>query len=309
MSKAKSCSCCRAAKAHCNRDSPCSRCRKRHLRCHYRGASANSTTQSIGLIVQNVAGLIGMGDAVATTQQHDPMKLCGPIGLDIQRQTIPKPAQGSEPAAPDRQVDSNNLTDFSLGLHSEWFEAACLFSDTGGFNEIFEMPSPLNITAQSDDNSPVYPPFNPNTSLLEIDPKLTFRTQTHYGGLSTIRSTTTKSFLMTQLLWGQVKSMPEAMIQGQLPPFIYPQCILVDKLPGACVANGVHQCLPEPLANCSSLIRMFYGRTSTSSPLFWDIVSGELKRLLREVLNPDLPHDFPMSGILSTNLFIVPGLR
>jgi hypothetical protein len=77
---------------------------------------------------------------------------------------------------------------------------------------------------------------------------------------------------MAQVLWGQVRAYPKMMIHGQLPPFMYPSCVLDDRLPKDCIVNGVHRCLSGPLATCTGLVRMFYGRTPANSAFVWDTI-------------------------------------
>jgi len=99
------------------------------------------------------------------------------------------------------------------------------------------------------------------------------------------RTPTIDQSLMARILVGQLENFPRMLIGGsRLPPFIYPQCVLDGRLPGQCVSpNGVHQCLPEPLANCVVLTQMFYNRTLSNNQLVWKTIYEEQKRLYEQV--------------------------
>lgn len=107
------------------------------------------------------------------------------------------------------------------------------------------------------------------------------RYETLRGGITTERS------LMARILSSHVESYPRMLIQGsRLPPFIYPQCVLNNGLCHQCIAvNGTHQCLPEPLANCAALVRMFYSRSSNNAQFVWKSIYNEQKRLYEQVRN------------------------
>lgn len=92
--------------------------------------------------------------------------------------------------------------------------------------------------------------------------------------------------LTTQVIMGQISTFPQMLAQECLPPFIYPRCVVDNKLPAACAASGIHSCLPRPLAICASVVGMFGARTSQSSQFVWKTVYSELRRLIEEVWIP-----------------------
>jgi hypothetical protein len=102
----------------------------------------------------------------------------------------------------------------------------------------------------------------------------------------TKQATSMKTALLVQVLIGHVSSYPRLLIQGKLPPYIYPSCVLNGRLPGNCVLDGVHRCLSESLATCASLVGMFYaaGHSTQSRALVWKLVYSELDRIQNEVL-------------------------
>ncbi|CAJ2514136.1 Uu.00g022550.m01.CDS01 [Anthostomella pinea] len=106
--------------------------------------------------------------------------------------------------------------------------------------------------------------------------------------LSQRKPESTETFLTTRILLGQFASYPKMLIQGtKLPPFIYPRCVLDDRLPHACVAGGTHQCLPEPLANCASLVHLFHGRQQGNRQFVWNAIYAEIRRLNGEFQSYD----------------------
>ncbi|KAI8945415.1 hypothetical protein F4801DRAFT_127059 [Xylaria longipes] len=105
------------------------------------------------------------------------------------------------------------------------------------------------------------------------------------------QAVTTERRLMARILSSQVENYPRMLIQGsRLPPFIYPQCVLNNRLCHQCIAvTGTHQCLPEPLANCAALVRMFYSRSSKNAHFVWKTIYDEQKRLYEQSHNFDVP--------------------
>ncbi|KAI0521324.1 hypothetical protein F5B22DRAFT_644049 [Xylaria bambusicola] len=105
------------------------------------------------------------------------------------------------------------------------------------------------------------------------------------------RSMTNERSLMARILLGQVHNFPMMLIRGsRLPPFVYPQCVLSNKLFHRCTAaDGTHQCLPKPLANCAVLTRMFYGRNPGNAQIVWKAMYDEQRRLYEEYRTYDVP--------------------
>ncbi|KAJ8125723.1 hypothetical protein O1611_g7915 [Lasiodiplodia mahajangana] len=102
---------------------------------------------------------------------------------------------------------------------------------------------------------------------------------------------TNEPSLMTRILVGQVENYPRMLIQGsKLPPFIYPQCVLNDNLSRQCTAaDGMHHCLPPPLANCAALVQLFYSRNPNNSKFVWKSIHDEQKRLYEQSHSYDIP--------------------
>jgi hypothetical protein len=295
ISRKKACFHCRVAKTRCDLARPCYRCSRRSLCCHYRDSSAGPTPYSPEPIQQGHLSTSRVTDVAADSIQQDSTDIGGTIEVGQQLHTSPILAHVFECTNYIPQAFSFQFEGGPRRPAPECSEIDRLFSGPVAFGDILDMPSPFNIPAQLSEvagqspnispaapiNQTEHPLHTEDSPLLEL---VTIYSKAPHGILSPKRLTTPKSVLTRQLLWGQVKSFPKTIIQGSLPPFIYPPCVLDDKLSKNCIANGVHQCLPESLANCASLVGLFYKRTSTNSRLFWNSLYDELKLLQSEVL-------------------------
>jgi hypothetical protein len=97
-----------------------------------------------------------------------------------------------------------------------------------------------------------------------------------------------RSCTMNSILLGQVTSYPKMMIEGdQLPPFIHAPCHIDNDLAPGCGERSRHQCLPQELAICESLVQMFYERTKANTDFVWTLIYEEQARLQREVCFTD----------------------
>ncbi|KAF5486623.1 Heterokaryon incompatibility protein 6, OR allele [Colletotrichum siamense] len=87
-----------------------------------------------------------------------------------------------------------------------------------------------------------------------------------------------------KVLLGQLLSYPSMMARGgRLPPFIFPQCAIDGVVsPVECSAQGYHQCLPEVLAICCSLIQAYEARTPGSTAFVWKSIYKEVGRIREE---------------------------
>ncbi|KAF4844105.1 hypothetical protein CGCSCA4_v007683 [Colletotrichum siamense] len=87
-----------------------------------------------------------------------------------------------------------------------------------------------------------------------------------------------------KVLLGQLLSYPAMMARGgRLPPFIFPQCAIDGVVsPAECSAQGYHQCLPEVLAICCSLVQAYEARTPGSAAFVWKSIYKEVSRIREE---------------------------
>ncbi|CAH0027958.1 unnamed protein product, partial [Clonostachys rhizophaga] len=97
---------------------------------------------------------------------------------------------------------------------------------------------------------------------------------------SKLRTSGVDNRITTELLLGQLLSYPSMMIGGgRLPPFIFPPCGTGGlAASNKCSSNGLHKCLPESLAICSSLVQSFESRTQGSVEFIWRTILSELER-------------------------------
>ncbi|KAI1276029.1 hypothetical protein F5Y07DRAFT_399802 [Xylaria sp. FL0933] len=125
----------------------------------------------------------------------------------------------------------------------------------------------------------------------EIESTIAVYVERYEHLLARRRGATNERPLMAKIIQGQLKNYPMMLIRGsRLPPFIYPQCILNNKLSHSCTAaSGTHQCLPEPLANCAALTQMFYSCRSGNSRFVWKAIYDENRRLYKEYPTYDVP--------------------
>lgn len=133
-------------------------------------------------------------------------------------------------------------------------------------------------------------PIAPSKSLSGAGPR---DLETHSGVLvhdsgsrilTTRRAATPNEFLTTEIVLGQIASYPKNMIEGLvLPSFIHSNCALDDTLSYGCSSKGSHECLSDTLSICSSIVRMFYSKTTASGLFIWKTVHTERAKIQDEV--------------------------
>ncbi|KAK0652454.1 hypothetical protein B0T16DRAFT_406212 [Cercophora newfieldiana] len=131
-------------------------------------------------------------------------------------------------------------------------------------------------------------PYPPADTFLSL-PTTTPPTPTNL--LSPRKMPNREAFLTSKILFSQLTSYPHMLVDGRgnLPPFIFPQCVLDGKSADACrsQAKGNHTCLPEALANCTSLLHMFFNRTAASSGFVWRSIYDYQRQLGSKTLTSD----------------------
>ena len=311
ISRKKSCRNCRRAKARCNLSFPCSRCTERDLQCIFEEVPRRTPQSSLpeargirsdtddllssGTVQGN--GQQAFADFIDATMDVRDSSLEQGLGLivnDRQDLRIPPAHDPASDAAFDWNVagrlfaGSSSLDFFNTSprgdpLDPERPNQSNLSSKPSRLVDYLQIRSLSPQQAGNNHQAEFLLPSQ-STSLLEIERGVAFIYRTVYSDLlAPKKPKSTQSFLMRQVIWGQIRSYPKMIIDGSLPPFIYPSCVLDDKLPRTCTVDGVHDCLPEPLAICSSLVRMFYSRTRSTSAFVWKSIYAELDRLRGEV--------------------------
>ncbi|KAF4819513.1 hypothetical protein CGCSCA5_v004379 [Colletotrichum siamense] len=89
-----------------------------------------------------------------------------------------------------------------------------------------------------------------------------------------------ESSMTSRMMLGDILTYPEMLINGLgLPPFISSPCC-GDEL--KCQEAGSHQCLPQPLVACASIIRMWQSNSPNNRAFIWRTIYMEQQKLLHE---------------------------
>ncbi|ETS73287.1 hypothetical protein PFICI_14892 [Pestalotiopsis fici W106-1] len=295
ISRRKSCFECRAAKARCSRDPNCFRCVERGLNCDYMlprptpySRPADDTPPQTGYIRP------GNVDQ-ATVSNEVPLPAGNPTSsFDV------------DPELPLEQWPSSGwLRDSPLGseLGDLWQEAPTPLMPMGDSSQritsqLLEMinedqpdsrfacfkdldqqqPSPFAqmVNTQLDESS-----FGRNHVFSILGNKCRTVSGTQFDMLAKPkRAITSSSFLTTQVLLSQVREYPSMLLSERLPPFIYPDCVLNGQRTDACIENGMHVCLPKPLAICATVVQLSSSRNRQNSSFVTKIILEEQGRLM-----------------------------
>jgi hypothetical protein len=263
---------CRRAKARCNLASVCSRCIDRGLQCSY--APFSNT-------------------AVPVSRPEPPLLVLDEIlDQDVGNDHSFRGDNGDMYAFNSTETDASDSSMFRVDdlewSTQNWNDPNLTSSVPHGtapttFNEVPETPRPpsrpqgSHICPRERLQSDRQDFVSENNGAVVIHGKI------YHDLLYPRNSKSTDSHLASRFIRGQVRAFPTLLIRGQLPPFIYPSCVLHDQLPHNCVQNGVHQCLTPPLAVCTSLVRIWETRTAATEDMVWRTIHGEVERLGREV--------------------------
>jgi hypothetical protein len=270
ISRQKSCMHCRRAKARCNLASVCSRCIDRGLQCSYTPFSTTavpvSRPEEPSLLLDEVFDQ-DVGNHNSFRGDNDDMYAFNFMETAASESSVFR--------VDDLEWPTPNWTDPNL-IGSVTGEIAA-----STVNEISEQrsrpqSSHLFSRARHQADRQDFVPENNTGTVVILGTK-------YHDLLYPRNSKTTDSHLASRFIRGQVKAYPTLLLRGQLPPFIYPSCVLYDQLPHNCVQNGVHQCLTPPLAVCTSLVRIWETRTPATEDMVWRSIYAEVERLGREV--------------------------
>lgn len=207
----------------------------------------------------------------------------------------------------------NEAHDVSENVES--LTSASAAAASSGFNvlsEETEMTETTAVTAAGTNNQmpdlPVYSDFTQFFNLPEsFDMSLANESSLHHSQIPGFRELTTPDSLnfasKPQVLGPQLSQRARSLQQGSLtgkmllgrltdytrmmadaktlPPFIHPPCSLGHK--DECPPDSPHECLPEALAVCANLTKMFYSRMSGSHSFIWQQICTHLRQLSEEV--------------------------
>lgn len=262
--RAKACTNCRRAKAGCSLSSPCSRCAKRHLECHYASALPRPENHWIGFRPIRPAGACSVNEAHNVSEHAGSLTSAGTAAasssFDVfskETEMTPVTAAGTDNQMPDLSVYSDFAQFFDLPESLDMFlenEPALHNSQIPGFKEL-TTPDSLNFASK--------------TQVLR--PQLSHRARSLQQGS-----------LTGKMLLGRLTDYTRMMADAKnLPPFIHPPCSLGPN--DECPPDSPHECLPETLAVCANLTKMFYSRISGSHGFIWQQICTHLRQMSEEV--------------------------
>lgn len=281
----KSCLHCRVAKAKCSLSDPCVRCVKRNLDCQYPSSQPNCNgTRRIRIIkpalrARTRNGVPNLASLNATNLEAgiNPLKL-------VARNT-PAPARTEN-------VDTSTIQ-LRRSLHSGHaaFSTHLSYEGTGceDMEALLEEPlSPswfegLDLTSASRISDEIgrleaftqlaMPHQSASTSIKALESQLSQRTRSIQQGSLTAKMVFTRLSDYTRML-----------ADGrELPPFIYPPCCFNES--ARCFPGSPHHCLPETLAVCANLTRIFQTCVPESRGYAWHQIRLHLHHLDAYVSN------------------------
>ena len=175
------------------------------------------------------------------------------------------------PQQPNRQNSMQHWTGTSLD--EEPFETASVCIDE---------PS-INLSSSWEPISEEYPVSFLNSVRIPSVAQVENAPRGEASLLSNRKIASTTSCLNAMVALGILKSYPRMILEGSLPPFLH-NCHFIRK-DGDAFSLGSRGdiCFPEPLANCKSILHMFYAKTKESSAFVWRTIRSEQRRLRREV--------------------------
>ncbi|KAJ9483461.1 hypothetical protein VN97_g9943 [Penicillium thymicola] len=251
--RAKACVDCRRAKAGCSLSSPCSRCAKRHLECHYPSAPPRPENQWTGFRPIRPA-------AAFSAKAHTPVPATAPVApVAAEMAASSCDMLSGEPemaavtaAGPSAQIP--DLSDYSA--FTQFFDLPKSFDTSLANYNFWEMTTPDSLNVMS------------NTRAL--GPQLSQRVRSLQQGS-----------LTGKMLLGRLTDYTRMMADAKtLPPFIHSPCSLDSN--DDCPPDSPHQCLPEALSVCANLTKMFYSCMQGSQDFVWKQICTHLRQMSEE---------------------------
>ncbi|KAJ5590493.1 hypothetical protein N7450_004465 [Penicillium hetheringtonii] len=301
----KSCVHCRRAKARCSLATPCLRCATRHLDCHYTSTQPRPTNhyRAEGFRPIRPAAEHSAKNAPFETEAAGSASLAPSQGPSLAPEAVSTTdftglvTTGTDSPEYDLEACTNSSLDwfgqsntYNLLLEDEseshgWQPTsdtdtlACFsFEDllASPYNSTLEFPTvssrDTNFFSAHDEMTYTSPDSRGQAPATKSPgPQLVQRTR------SLIQGSLTAKMLFSRLC-DYTRMMADAKT---LPPFIYPPCYLGPN--DECTPETSHQCLPEALAVCANLSRMFYSRTRESPNFIWQRICTHLRQMKKEV--------------------------
>lgn len=256
-SRVKACEQCRVAKSRCSLLTPCTRCAKRGLDCHYdlidRSRKPDSGLQRLRRIQPAKVSL----PCPAKDGSALPTQTTGSSG----------PANGHSEATSTGNR-ALGVRDVSASFDAADLQIPDMDVPSDFMPELFDLPDSFDLPPFSFNFDM---PLSTSDSSAPPEAQLEQRPRSFQQGA-----------LTAKLLFSKLASYSHLMADAvRLPPFIYPACWLgrVER----CADGSPHRCLPEPLAVCSNLAQMFYLRRDGSEGFVWQQICNHLKQLRDKV--------------------------
>lgn len=258
--RAKACANCRRAKSGCSLSNPCSRCAKRHLECLYTSTLPRSEHRWTGFRPIRPASASSVNgippSSLESTLSTPAMTEAAFASFNVLPGEIDMTAAGPSTQTPDLSNYSEFMQFFNLP-------------------DAFDMPLANNNAAEL--TMPESLNFTPSTKVL--CPQLSQRARSIQQGS-----------LTGKMLLGRLTDYTRMMADSKtLPPFIHPPCSLDSN--DECPPDSPHQCLPEALAICANLTKMFYSHMHASRNFVWKQICTHLRQMSEEVssglINPE----------------------
>lgn len=266
----KSCYQCRSSKLGCDQGQPrCTRCERRGFRCGYSPLAYKSRT-----VITN-----HHETCEATPVVPPPQPLPEAATSNISDLSLTSITSSHEPRY--QTSDLFRCTD-NVG-DIDWFVESCDAST----NVLRSCDKPHDMAATSlastDVSSDIVADF-----ITDINAQISTRNNIEYPILADHslllcprQSKTIDACLLSKIMIGTICNYPEMLVDGlQLPPFINPPCCGDEP---RCHESGFHQCLPESLTVCATIIRMTQANGPKDKSVLWRTIYTEQQRLLREV--------------------------
>jgi hypothetical protein len=294
--RTKSCVSCRVAKARCSLSAPCLRCVRRHLECCY--TPIQSQTR-INRRIEDLRPLRPALDIASGIDVVDSTTTANPFpsvdGSSQELNTLPLMVVTMDIQIPDLNLYSKPFSSNTLDLPDSFYLAPA-------FTPVSQNSQNLNrVSADSGILSIPLPSWSLNYDLLPSSGVLCVNNSMDEPELLTTPSSTTlptsealepqlsqrmrslqQGSLTAKMVFSRLIEYTRMMADGKnLPPFIHPPCCLDQS--DECLLGSPHQCLPETLAICANLSRMFYSSMSASSPFVWQQIRTHLRQMKLEV--------------------------
>jgi hypothetical protein len=283
ISRKRSCTQCRKARARCSQTVPqCSRCVERGLLCDYVGLSLRSDSSPYARTTRS--SVLHAFDEVVSSDASIPNfeAFDDVVGVDPTASlAVPTDYGVNEAAIIDLQPPS--VSSPRHPSHASTFILDIFDSVSSPQPSYYAFPNLLDIR-----NPSLRPTMAASPKSASIPPA---RVRILAGPIPQGRGTLRKRHSpmlgggpSAKIMLGQIESYPKMLIEGpSLPPFIHSRCFQDDKPAFDCQNKRCHQCLPETLSICASLVRMFYSKTEANSAFVWSAIYAEQARLKCEV--------------------------